>query len=181
MKFFKITVTLIALLTQSVFAQEGPFHAGPVFKDFGNIATIKNPDVIVPKDTVLKVVYDSYKNSEVGKLTSTFNSAAAFINMHVEAGHPQENIKVAIVVHGGTSVAVTKQEFYGAKNDGAINVNIPLIKALLKEGVDIYICGQSAAFRGVTKADLIEGIKISRSAMTAHAMLQADGYALILW
>jgi len=181
MKFFKIIMLMMAIVSQNVFAQESPFHAGPVFKDFGNIATINNPDLLVPKDTVLKVVYDSYKNSEVGKLTSTFNSAAAFINMHVEAGHPQENIKVAIVVHGGTSVAVTKQEFYGAANDGAINVNIPQIKALLKQGVEIYICGQSATFRGVSKDDLIDGVKMSHSAMTAHAMLQADGYALILW
>lgn len=169
------------MLTVSVNAQNGPFHSGPVFKDFGDIATIKNPDLVIPKDTILKVVYDSYKNSEVGQVTSTFNSAATFINMHVEAGHPKENIKVAIVVHGSTSVAVTKQEFYGEKNNGAINVNIPVIEALLKEGVDIYICGQSAAFRGVTKDDLIEGVKMSHSAMTAHAILQADGYALILW
>ncbi|MDG1707287.1 MAG: hypothetical protein P8H03_00925 [Emcibacteraceae bacterium] len=85
MKFLKTLLLVTAFLTQNTFAQDGPFHPGPVFKDFGYIATIANPDLVVPKDTILKVVYDSYKNSEVGKVTSTFNSAATFINMHVEA------------------------------------------------------------------------------------------------
>ena len=101
--------------------------------------------------------------------------------MHVDAGHPQENIKVAIVVHGSTSIDVSQDAYYTTKHDGAKNANADVIAALIKEGVDIYICGQSAAFRGVTRDNILPGIKFSLSAMTAHAMLQKEGYSLIPW
>ncbi|HBH44411.1 MAG TPA: hypothetical protein DDY28_08390, partial [Hyphomonas atlantica] len=40
------------------------------------------------------------------------------------------------------------------------------------------LCGQTAAYRDVTKADLLPGVEMSLSAMTAHAQLQQDGYTL---
>ncbi|MBT7583583.1 MAG: DsrE family protein, partial [Kordiimonadaceae bacterium] len=121
------------------------------------------------------------RGAEAGKINSTFLSAARFINMHVDAGHPQENIKVAIVVHGSTSLDVTQDFYYGEKYDGAKNANAAVLEALIREGVQIYICGQSAAFRGVTRENILPGIKYLLSAMTAHAMLQSQGYALIPW
>ncbi|MCC3859896.1 DsrE family protein [Pseudemcibacter aquimaris] len=152
---------------------------GPVF-DFVETARV-DADMVVPKDKVLKVVYDTYQGAESGKVNSTFTSAARFINMHVDAGHPQENIKVAIVVHGTTSIDVTKDEYYAEHHGGAKNANADVIAALVAEGVDIYICGQSAVFRGVTRENILPGVKFSLSAMTAHAMLQSEGYSIIPW
>ena len=153
--------------------------SGPVF-DFVSTTRV-DADMMVPKDKVLKVVYDTYSGAESGKVNSTFMSAAKFINMHVDAGHPQENIKVAIVVHGSTSLDVTQDAYYGEHHDGVKNANAAVIAALVKEGVDFYICGQSAAFRGVTRENILPGVKFSLSAMTAHAMLQSQGYTLIPW
>ena len=153
--------------------------SGPVF-DFVQITRVQS-DVAIPRDTVLKVVYDTYRGAESGKVNGTFLSAARFINMHVDAGHPKENIKVAIVVHGTTSIDVTQDAFYGEHHGGAKNANAEVIAALVAEGVDFYICGQSAAFRGVTRDNILPGVKFSHSAMTAHAMLQKEGYAIIPW
>jgi intracellular sulfur oxidation DsrE/DsrF family protein len=44
--------------------------------------------------------------------------------------------------------------------------------------VRFILCGQSAAANGVKKADLIEGVELHLSAMTAHALLQQDGYTV---
>lgn len=165
------------MLNTTASAQQ--YHNGPVF-DF--VETVRvDADMVVPKDTVLKVVYDTYRGAEVNNVNSTFLSAARFINMHVDAGHPQENIKVAIVVHGSTSLDVTQDFYYGEKYDGAKNANAAVIEALINEGVEIYICGQSAAFRGVTRDNILPGVKYSLSAMTAHAILQSEGYSLIPW
>ncbi len=164
------------LMTTGANAQQ---ISGPVF-DFVQTTRVQS-DVEIPKDTVLKVVYDTYTGAESGKVNSTFLSAARFINMHVDAGHPQENIKVAIVVHGTTSIDVTQDAFYGEHHNGAKNANAEVIAALVAQGVDFYICGQSAAFRGVTRDNILPGVKFSHSAMTAHAMLQKEGYAIIPW
>lgn len=152
---------------------------GPVF-DFVETTRV-DADMSIPKDKVLKVVFDTYKGAKSGEVNSTFASAARFINMHVDAGHPKENIKVAIVVHGTTSLDVTQDSFYGEHHDGLKNANAAVIAALVSEGVKFYICGQSAAFRGVTRDNILPGVKFSHSAMTAHAMLQSQGYALIPW
>ena len=178
-KIFAV-ITAISILPLNTLAQENAPFTGPVF-DFAQTVRIDNPEMRVPKDKVLKVVFDTYTGAVSGKPNSTFISAARFINMHVADGHPQENIKVAIVVHGTTSIEVTKDEFYGQHHDGHKNANAPIIAELIKEGVEIYICGQSATFRGVTRENILPGIKFSTSAMTAHAMLQSEGYTLIPW
>ena len=64
------------------------------------------------------------------------------------------------------------------KNNEADNANVALIMALQKQGVDFYVCGQSAAYYGVKTEDLIPGVKMALSAMTAHALLQQKGYTL---
>ena len=53
-----------------------------------------------------------------------------------------------------------------------------LITALLEAGVPVYLCGQSAAAYGIDKGDLIPGVEMALSAMTAHAVLSAEGYSL---
>jgi intracellular sulfur oxidation DsrE/DsrF family protein len=40
------------------------------------------------------------------------------------------------------------------------------------------VCGQSAAFNDVTNEDLLPGVHMALSAMTAHAQLQQEGYTL---
>lgn len=178
MKNMKLAVSLLFIALMSATSQAQTI-SGPVF-DFVETTRV-NVDMEIPKDTVLRVVYDTYQGAESGTVNSTFLSAASFINMHVDAGHPQENIKVAIVVHGTTSLDVTQDDYYGEHHDGAKNANASVIAALIDEGVDIYICGQSAAYRGVTRDNILSGVEFSLSAMTAHAMLQKEGYALIPW
>ena len=178
MRNFILWMAVVILSISSTIANAQQI-SGPVF-DFVTTTRVQS-DVVIPKDTVLKVVYDTYTGAESGKVNSTFLSAARFINMHVDAGHPKENIKVAIVVHGTTSIDVTQDAFYGEHHGGARNANAEVIAALVAEGVDFYICGQSAAFRGVTRDNILPGVKFSHSAMTAHAMLQKEGYAIIPW
>ena len=45
-------------------------------------------------------------------------------------------------------------------------------------GVYIYVCGQSAAYYDVATEDLLPGVDMALSAMTAHTMLQQQGYAI---
>ncbi len=54
------------------------------------------------------------------------------------------------------------------------------VKKLMGAGVEFILCGQSAASLGIKKADLIPGVKMALSAITAHALYQQRGYTLIL-
>ncbi len=164
--------------TAPVAAQDVPtFTYGPVFEDFGPVADV-DMDMALPADAYFRVAFDISEAAEPGEVSRRIESAARFINMHVRAGVPEERVQVAIVVHGRAGFDLMHQDAYGARNDGAENANLPLIAALIEHGVQIYLCGQSAAGLGITNDDLAPGVQMALSAMTAHALLQQQGYTV---
>jgi intracellular sulfur oxidation DsrE/DsrF family protein len=160
----------IATLALAAVAHAGPenFHPGTAIEGFGNVASVADA-VDIPADSVFKVAFDISKPAETGKANRAIESAARFINMHVEAGVPVEQIQLAIVVHGGAYADLLAR-------DG--NATAPLIAALVEKGVSFQLCGQTAAYYDVTSADLLPGVEMALSAMTAHAQLQQAGYTL---
>ena len=88
--------------------------------------------------------------------------------MHARAGIDTNRIELAVVVHGK---AVHNVATGIAGNSG-------LVAALIDHGVSIIVCGQSAAYYGVATDDLLPGVEMALSAMTAHALLQQQGYTL---
>lgn len=164
-------------LAQPASAQMENFKPGPVFKDFGAIAQVKTDEPLA-KDSMFKIAFDAPKGAEPGKINRTIESAARFINMQVAAGVSPENIHLAVVVHGTASIDLTKQEFFAAHKDGAENASAAVIAQLQEHGVEFYLCGQSAAANGISNADVLPGVKMALSAMTAHALLQQQGYTI---
>ena len=152
-------------------ADDDKFSTGPVIKDYGPVANVD--DARITPETKLKVAFDFAKAAEPGTSNRYLASAARFLNMHAAAGALPENIEVAVVVHGPAAMDLVTDERYGSPN-----ANADLIAALIDAGVRIELCGQTAAFRDIEPEDLLPGIQISLSAMTAHALLQQDGYTL---
>ena len=169
-----LTASLIVLASCAPAAFAGPedFHAGTVITEFGRVASAPDAPALA-EDTVFKVAFDIGKGADEGKVNRNLESAARFINMHAEAGIPVENIQVAIVVHGSAAMDIVTDTRLGKEN-----TNAPLVAALIDAGASIELCGQTAAYRDVAKEDLLPGVDMSLSAMTAHALLQQDGYTL---
>jgi intracellular sulfur oxidation DsrE/DsrF family protein len=176
-KFVFIIIALVGVAVLGpVSAQESAFSTGPLIKDYGPAASIEGREAI-PPGTKFKVSFDVAKQAEPGKLNRTFVGSARFLNMHAKAGVPVGDMKLAVVVHGSAVHDVTNAVKYGEKHTEK-NANADLIKVLLANGVEIYVCGQSATYQNVHKDDLLPGVKMSLSAMTAHAMLQQSGYTV---
>ena len=168
---------MIALLVPALMAAATPqaFQPGPVFPTYGQIAPVDS-DMPLPPDTVLKVAFDVSDQAKPGEVNRALDSAARFINMNVAAGLKEANIHVAIVVHGKAGIDLLQQAAYAARTDGATNANAALVDQLVAHGVRIYLCGQSAAGMGLARKDLLPGVKMALSAMTAFALLQNQGY-----
>lgn len=175
--FAAVVAALLLLPVQAVAEPRAGFHAGPVFPTFGDIATVES-ELPIPEGTVFRVIFNVTDKATPGQFNRAIDSAARFINMHVEAGIPLADIHVAVVVHGGAAADLLTQEVYAARNDGAVNGSAPTIAALAAHGVDIWLCGQTAVAYRMTKADLLPEVKLSLSAMTAFALLQQQGYTL---
>jgi intracellular sulfur oxidation DsrE/DsrF family protein len=164
-------VCSFALLAAPAYATDGP-----VFRDFGSHTPVE-VDVVIPKGTVLRHVYD-VTAAAPGKRDPGFETAARFINSHVANGMPERDVAVAVVIHGPAILELTRPAFYAARHKGAVNSSQAMVEEMQKKGVRFLVCGQAANSLGVKKADLLPGMELAISASSAHAILQAQGYTL---
>lgn len=173
-----LLVISLFLLFNGISYSQTPM-AGPIVEDFGKVYEVKNPDYAVQKNITFKAVIDVTGRADAhDNRNSRIETAARFLNMHAQSGVPKNQLKVALVVHGGASKDMMSNLAYQQKFKKD-NPNAELVKSLLEIDVPIIICGQSAAYNEITKEDLIPGVQISLSAMTALVQLQNEGYQLI--
>lgn len=162
-----ICLLFLFALGCDVVADEELFTTGPVFERYGPVADV-DMTMPIPADTVLKHSFDVAMPAPSGEPNSTLVSAARFMNMHARAGVPAENVHVAIVVHGDAVKEVADEK----------SASAGIVKQLTDHGVRIIVCGQSLARRGIAGDDLLPNVELALSAMTAHALLQQQGYTL---
>jgi intracellular sulfur oxidation DsrE/DsrF family protein len=168
-----LALGMVFLFAPGAYADPQPgFTFGPVIANYGPVADVKGAAPI-PKGTHFKVVFDVSEGAEPKSVNSGIEAAARFLNMHVRAGVPLANIKLAIVVRGPAI-----RDLAMHPRPGEDNANAPLIAALLANHVDIYACGQAAAHAKVAAGELLPGVKLVLSAMTELALLQQQGYTL---
>ncbi len=159
------------------------FRTGPVFEDFGPHAPVEGMGK-VPADTEFAIAFDVSEPAEEGKRSRGLESPARFINMHVAAGVDPDNIRIAVVVHGKASLDLLHEVAWAARqtpeeeSEAPDNPSAAMIREMLDNGVRFILCGQSGAANGITQEDLIPGVEIALSAMTAHALLQQRGYTV---
>ena len=163
-----ILASLAMTLAAPLAAQVPEVRYGPVFEEFGPHYLVEGIDR-VPQDAEFAVVFDVARAAEDGTRNRGFESAARFINMHAAAGVDPDNIRIAVVVYGGAVKDLLASED---------NASREMVERMLEEGVRFIVCGQSAAGSKIAQGDLIPGVEMALSAMTAHALLQQRGYTV---
>jgi intracellular sulfur oxidation DsrE/DsrF family protein len=171
------SLALAAVPASATVAPVGPVR-GPLVPDFGPSYVVPNPGLATPMLQELKVRFDvAASPAEVAAINPQLEAAARFLNMHAKAGVSPERLKVALVVHGQAGKDVLTSDAYRARH-GIDNPNVPLLVALKKVGVRIYLCGQTAGTRGFAPHELEPPARMALSAMTAHLVLNSEGYVL---
>lgn len=173
---FKLAVASFAIMSAPAVAGPDAFSNGPVFTEGGAVAKISS-DLAIPTNTDFKVAFD-VGTGKPGSLNNGIDTAARFVNMMAASGVPVSNLHPAVVVHNSAIYDVTNAARYGAQYDGASNPTADLVAQLIAKGVPVYVCGQTAAMLDVKKSDLLPGVKMATSAITAHAILARQGYTL---
>lgn len=176
-----LTAMCLSLFGQTIVqAQSMPeaFSTGPVIEAYGPVADVTGSEPL-SAEQVFKVSFDVADGADPGELNRSLVTAARFINMHARAGVDPDNIHLAIVVHGSAVIDMTNaSRFEETHGEEAENANADLIAVLQSHGVEFIVCGQSASFQSVVTDDLLGGVRMALSAMTAHALLQQDGFTL---
>ena len=133
MKRLAALSVLIFLPSGLAAAQSLPdsFAPGPVIEAFGPSASV-DADLALPAATELNVVFDISSAAEDGKVSREFETVARFLNMHVRAGLPREQVQPALVVHGPAAQYLLQP---GPTEDP--DETTRLVMALLEAGVPI--------------------------------------------
>ena len=179
----KVRAAIAALafsMTAPAAAQDmSAFATGPVLEEFGPHAPVPGVQQL-PADAEFAVAFDVSTPAAEGSLNRGFMAAARFLNMHVAHGVPEENIRLVVVVHGKAALELLTDAAHGANpaSRQGENPSRALVEALLAEDVRFVLCGQSAVAHGIAPEDLVPGVEMSLSAMTAHAVLQQRGYTV---
>ena len=167
---------LILGSSHSVYADEPSL--GPVIEGYGPTYPIDNRDVALRDGFNYKAVFDAAANTDEKSLNSGLVSVARYLNMHARNGVVLEQMNVAIVAHGPALKTLLTDAAY-KERFGMVNPNSELVHKLAAAGVSIYVCGQSMAFGGIEKSELVDSAEVALSAMTMLTVLQTDGFALL--
>lgn len=152
---------------------------GKIITDYGQTFAVSNPEVQTDINATLKVIFDVSQSSEdKSKPNKYIVTAARFLNMHANEGMTIDQLQVAMTIHGSAWQDVLDNKNYKDKF-GVDNPNFKLINQLTEAGVDIIICGQTAAYRQMPKEAVNPNVKFALSAMTALLQYQNNGYRFI--
>ena len=178
MIFKKLFVAMaVSCLATSLMAAEPV--TGPIIKGYGPVFEVPDDSYNLRIDTHYKVSMDVSASGDFPEdRNRRLESAARFLNLHARNGIDPKKMEFAIVVHGGAGKDLLKDDAYQARYDEA-NPNTAMLSELNEEGVKIFLCGQTAAYRGFAKEELHPAVTMALSAMTAHVRLQSEGFTLI--
>ncbi len=160
----------------------GQQASGPVIQSTGMSIKVDDPTFVVPDGHVFKAVFViNAGGGDTVKVNEQLVTVARFYNVHVRHGYPEARVKAAAVFHGSGWPALLTDAAFAARYGGKPNPSRALVQELLQHGAQLVLCGQTAGARGVRRDELIPGVKVAISAMTALQVLQADGYQYIPW
>lgn len=131
------------------------------------------------RNTVHRLVLDAAGDERTpAGLNRRLDAAARAVNLYALAGVPPENVKIAVVVHGKATAAVLSDEAFREKF-GVANPDAGLLAKLHRAEVEVHVCGQALMHQGYSPDEVHADVRVSLSAMTKLASLQAAGYSLI--
>jgi len=126
-----------------------------------------------------KAVFNITADAKPGEVNKGLEQVARLLNLYGAAGLTAGDVKIAAMCHGAADQAVLSDTAYAARFNVEANPNLPLIRALKKAGVEVFVCGQSLHDLGFQVEEVAEEVPVADAAMLVLVNKQADGYAYI--
>lgn len=155
--------------------------SGPRIHSAGPTIAVEDPTFVAPADHVFRTVFEINEGSTEDPVNMQMLTIARFLNLHARHGVADDRVHAAAVVHGSGFMALLGDDAYGERYDGATNPSRELVEELLANGVEIVLCGQTAGARQIEQDELIPGVQVGWSAMTALNIFQTRGYTFNPW
>lgn len=151
----------------------------PIIAQYGGV--IARPSAIEQPRAGMKVVFDVMTDAKPTDVNKGLERLARLLNLYGAAGLQAKDVSIAVVLHGDATKCVLNDAACKQRFGVEQNPNRPLIQALQQAGVEISVCGQALHNKGISDAEVAEGIPIATSALTLVINKQADGYSYVLF
>lgn len=158
------------------FAAE-PESTNPQIANYGAVVPV--PAAAEQPRRGIKIVFDIVAEAKPEEVNKGLESVARYLNLNAQAGHSAGDVRLALVLHGTATKAALGDNAYAKHAKAESNPNLPLIHELKRQGVEVFVCGQSLARNKYAAADVAGDVTIAVSAMTVNANKQQDGYSYI--
>lgn len=146
------------------------------------VYTVEHPTFQAPKGHEFKAVFEiNAGGADSVKVNAQLVTVGRFYNIHLQHGVAAKHIHAAAVVHGSGWQALLTDEAFAARFGVKSNPSRVLVEDLLKHGAQVVLCGQTAGSREIRREELIPGVQVAISAMTALNVFQAQGYQFNPW
>ncbi len=170
-----IALLIVIMATTTLSSQE---WITPVIEGYGKIKNFENVAARPDASLEYNLVFDVASDREMEGVNMGLWKMARLINMLGAANISKDKIHIVAAVHGGATFAAIGNAKYQEKYKKD-NPNGELLKLLNEYGVEILVCAQATAARGIEAADLNPNTKLGLSAMMVLANYQLKGYALM--
>ncbi len=182
-----LLIPVMALISLTLSAQSLPPELPPHlegnvtypvfdFNPFVGVINTENTALNYDPDLTYKVVIDVYNRvQDSSRLHMALFSAARTYNLIIANGVPQENVHMAIIVHGGAVNALLTEEEYKKKYHVS-NPNLEPISMMKQAGVNFYVCGQNLGFLNLPQSSITKDVEVTLSAKTTIITLDQMGY-----
>jgi ubiquinone/menaquinone biosynthesis C-methylase UbiE/intracellular sulfur oxidation DsrE/DsrF family protein len=155
--------------------KEKPAAVSPVVPGYG--AVVEIPNAVEPPQKDSKVVFDVTAVKDPAKPPAGLERVATLLNLAGAFG-PSVNTKVTVVLHGDATAVALDDAAYTAAT-GQTHPAADLLTKLTKAGVEVQVCGQSLARKGLPVGGVRKDVRVAASAVSAVINWQARGYAYI--
>ncbi len=160
----------------------GQQMSGPVIQSTGMSIKVDDPTFVAPAGHLFRAVFEiNAGGGDTVKVNEQLNNVARYYNTHVRHGIPEAQVKAAAVFHGSGWPALLTDAAFAARFGGKPNPSRRLTEELVEHGAQLVLCGQTAGARGIRRDELLPGVKVAISAMSAMEVFQSQGYAFIAW
>jgi intracellular sulfur oxidation DsrE/DsrF family protein len=163
-------------------AVPGQQRSGPVIQSTGMSIKVDDPTFVAPDGHVFRAVFEiNTGGGDSVVVNEQLTNVARYLNVHARHGYARDQVFSAAVVHGSGWTALLTDEAFAARFGGKPNPSRRLVEELVQVGTQVVLCGQTAGVRGIRREELLPGVKVAISAMSALEVLQSGGYRLIPW
>lgn len=170
---------VIAITLSPSLPASWPPARSPAIPQADGYIAIPNAAVPPQRGRTYKAIFDATLSADrPAQLLPALNMAGSELNALGVAGLSLTYAKFVVVFHDGALNGILSDARYRTKY-GIANPNLPVLAAMKKAGVELYVCGQNLASAHIDPSTISRDVTVASDALIVLMTYQNDGYALL--